>query len=432
MLGAAKSPASLDVCVLTHLLGGCARRGRRRTRAGAAVLPARARLALRSPAVGATRRTLGTACVLLAHGTHAARTLHVRAMHTACECACTLHMHRAGVAWRPGPPRLPLPRHRHVATWTAVRRRDLIFISIIPTCPTCIVLSSVGPHIPPERTKLAQLVPRRACWDTTGSCRYTRTMASGSDLDDAQPVVSVVPKPQPVREFVHSVKNTYQVASKIGACSSREAAAQRQLEADRAAYYERIFRAVSEEMQASGNADSAPTGGRVVGCLEGNSEALSLYREAVATFDQHETAIQAAKEERGGLERHVKTTWPKLAQFFTGVADAQSRLLLQPSAGQQKRGSCLPFRASVAHRPSVLCHRPSRDTLSAAGFAPEPEPKPEPKPEVSSFAEKEKFYSGFNANELAATVTDETVPVVAARASAIGPIESWLKRWLAD
>ena len=258
-------------------------------------------------------------------------------------------------------------------------------------------------------------------------------MASGSDLDDAQPVVSVVPKPQPVREFVHSVKNTYQVASKIGACSSREAAAQRQLEADRAAYYERIFRAVSEEMQASGNADSAPTGGRVVGCLEGNSEALSLYREAVATFDQHETAIQAAKEERGGLERHVKTTWPKLAQFFTGVADAQSRLLLQPSAGQQKRGSCLPFRASGA---SVLCHRPSRDGLDAAGFAP-PKPKPEPEPEsepnVSSFAkEKEKFYSGFNANELAATVTDETVPVVAARASAIGPIESWLKRWLAD
>ena len=84
MLGAAKSPASLDVCVLTHLLGGCARRGRRRTRAGAAaVLPARARLALRSPAVGATRRTLGTACVLLAHGTHAARTLH---LHVRCIC----------------------------------------------------------------------------------------------------------------------------------------------------------------------------------------------------------------------------------------------------------------------------------------------------------------------------------------------------------
>ena len=258
-------------------------------------------------------------------------------------------------------------------------------------------------------------------------------MASGSDLDDAQPVVSVVPKPQPVREFVHSVKNTYQVASKIGACSSREAAAQRQLEADRAAYYERIFRAVSEEMQASGNADSASTGGRVVGCLEGNSEALSLYREAVATFDQHETAIQAAKEERGGLERHVKKSWPKLAQFFIDVADAQSQLLLQPSAGQQKRGSCLPFRASGA---SVLCHRPSRDGLDAAGFAPVPKPKPEPEPEsepnISSFAEKEKFYSGFNANELAATVTDETVPVVAARASAIGPIESWLKRWLAD
>ena len=157
MLGATKSPASLDVCVLTDLLGGCARCGRRRTRAGAAVLPARARLALRSPAVGATRRTLGTACVLLAHGTHAARTLHVRAMHTACECACTLHMHRAGVAWRPGPPRLPLPRHRHVATWTAVRRRDVIFISIIPRC---IVSCSVGPHIPPDAPNLRNLCRR--------------------------------------------------------------------------------------------------------------------------------------------------------------------------------------------------------------------------------------------------------------------------------
>tara|TARA_B100000767_G_C19308632_1_gene346614 strand:+ start:74 stop:271 length:198 start_codon:yes stop_codon:yes gene_type:complete len=62
---------------------------------------------------------------------------------------------------------------------------------------------------------------------------------------------------------------------------------------------------------------------------------------------------------------------------------------------------------------------------------PKPEPEPESEPNISSFAEKEKFYSGFNANELAATVTDENVPIAAAR-SPLWRIENWLKSWLDD
>ena len=108
------------------------------------------------------------------------------------------------------------------------------------------------------------------------------------------------------KEFCIDVADSSKATTQMALLEAQYRSAKKRLNYDKEKFGGDIF----AELQSSiGDGTSEAVDGKLVGCLQADSKALEMYREAIAAFKEHEADMEEAKQEIADLKLRIKAAW---------------------------------------------------------------------------------------------------------------------------
>ena len=108
------------------------------------------------------------------------------------------------------------------------------------------------------------------------------------------------------KEFCIDVADSSKATTQMALLQGQYRAARIRLDHDKKEFGGKLFKTLQE---SCGEGDGEVKDGKLIGCLQDGSEALTFYRESLAKLKEHEKDMEEATAEIADLKERIKEAW---------------------------------------------------------------------------------------------------------------------------